>query len=193
MHDPAEIRRYLELRLLSCQKLPALHTHQIPAYQQALADLDRTGEVGDMFGVARAEALDRYHNLVRIHRTFGADVLLRNAFVNLNAAKASTSYAEMGEQMGATAEQTAAADASFGAAVSSVRSLLEALLEWKLKMDANGDGELHMVRHYANLIRQGDPDFTWQKLMGYGPYRSQIPFDDARLAEIGRWFEQAEV
>src|SRR5437867_2283858 len=70
--DPREdLRRYLASRLAECEARPELAAHSIAAYRRAIATVEAGGDVGDLFHLAKADSLDRYRNLERLHASLG--------------------------------------------------------------------------------------------------------------------------
>lgn len=194
--------RYLELRLAECQGRPELHQNQIAAYQyflemaRASSDGDdytrRIRETGNMFQLARAESMDRYQNLVRIHQTVQDDRKLRGDFLNLNAARDAQSHQDLNTRMTAAATEAQQWTQAGMQSVGQVRSVLCELVDWALECKPEvKPSKLAMLQHSWGLLKQADPDCTWEKLCSYPPYRQRIPFDDARLAQLGVWFKEA--
>lgn len=194
--------RYLELRLAECQTRPELNQNQIAAYQyfldmaRASTDGDdytrRIRETGNMFQLARAESLDRYHNLIRIHQMVQDDRKVNGDVLSYNAAREAQNHQDLNTRMteaATTAQQWTRAGMQ---SVGQVRSVLCELVDWALETKPEmKPSKLAMLQHSWGLLKQSDPECTWEKLISYPPYRQRIPFDDARLAQLGVWFKEA--
>jgi len=194
--------RYLELRLAECQARPELHQNQIAAYQyflemgRASSDGDdytrRIRETGNMFQLARAESMDRNHNLVRIHQTMQDDRKVNGDLVGYHAARDSQSHEDFNNRMTAAASTAQQWTQAGMQSVGQVRSLFCDLVDWALESKPEvKPSKLATLQHSWGMLRQADPECTWEKLCSFPPYRQRIPFDDARLAQLGVWFKEA--
>ena len=47
------------------------------------------------------------------------------------------------------------------------------------------------LQMHLKMMKENDPECSWEKLKTYAPYRQRIPFDDTRLEMLRDWFEEA--
>lgn len=197
-----ESLRYLELRRAEGQARPELHQHQIDAYTFFLemardaADGDdytqRIRESGDMFQLARAESMDRSQNLLRIHQTMQDDRKAHGDSLSLSAARDAQSHQDFHSRMTAVTTEAQAWTQAAQVSAGQLSSLFTALLDWALECKpASKASKLATLQHSWSMLRHYDPDCSWEKLTRYPPYRQRIPFDEARLAQLGVWFKEA--
>jgi hypothetical protein len=190
---------WLEANLAPCRARPELHAGQIAAYERYLAMARsssgaeeyaaRVKADGDMFELNRALALDRYAGSVRIHRAMGDDRLLRAAFAGLRAAREATGHGDLNERVTAAAEQSDPLVRAARVTTNRIRDLLIHLLDWAMQAEPSKKAHhLAEARRAWGDIAAHDPDCSFEKLRSYPPYRRRIPFSDAGLQRLGRWF-----
>ena len=194
-----ETIRYLEARLAECNTRPDLHCEQIRALENYLqmartlpADEYKSRiEQEKMFALAQAEIIDRNQNLLRVHKTVGAASKMVVDRMMVEAAKTSHNHAELNDKITAVTESGTKATSAAQQAEGNITAIFNALLD--LVLDAKPyrrDSNVEIIRSNWNRILQADPDCTWEKLCTYPPYRNRIPFDNARLERIGKWFKE---
>jgi hypothetical protein len=192
------IIRYLERWLSACEAWPALHRHQIAAYQRLLelargvrdaADYHRALQArGLALDAVRAEWLDRYHHAACLHRALGDETQRGAAAMRFHAGQEPDFLAAIT----ATEQQYAARIAAGRASQDALAPLLMSLLDWRLEADeALGARRLDEVRGLWGVIQAGDPGCTWQRICSHPPYRNRVPFDDTGLALVGDWLARA--
>jgi hypothetical protein len=194
----AHVIRYLENRLSACRALPALHTHQIAAYERLLelargaADAGayhRELEARDLtLAAVRAEWLDRYRNAACVYAALGDEAQRGAAAARFHAGGQRDFLAAIM----AVEQQSAASIAAARASQEALAPLLISLLDWRIAAeDELREQRLREVRGLWRQLRAGDPGCTWERICSHLPYRARIPFDDAGLALLGEWLARA--
>lgn len=196
-----EQRRYLTARRAECATRPDLNRAQVAEYDKYLALLassrdaedyaDRIARSGDMFSISQAEQLDRYENLAAVKRTFGDAVGAAAQSSCRDAAAAATSHLDLSNRMQAATPAANAEIAKAQRAVSQVGTLVLAIVQWKVRCTAKKAVAAAAVRDAWQALKALDPGVSWEKLRACPPYRSVIIFDDARLATLEKWFNEA--
>jgi hypothetical protein len=193
----AHIIRYLESRLSACRAWPALHRHQIAAYERLLdlargaldaADYYRELHARELTLIAvRAEWLDRYHGAACIYGALGDEAQRGAAAARFHAGQQRDFLAAI------TAEQRSAGRiAAARTSQDALAPLLMSLLDWRIEADAGQrEHRLGEVRGLWGVIRDADPGCTWERICSYPPYRNRIPFDDTGLVLLGDWLALA--
>ncbi len=192
---------YLELRLAECTARPELHHYQIEAYRhhlelaraigrtdRYLALLERTG---DLFELSRAEWLDRYYNLARLHHALGDDRRMMAAALNFGPVAGATSHADLAARIAAVHGQAKAIEQDVEFSLIALSRLVIALMEWVTEAPAGRAEKLAEVRARWTMLSQRDPGCSWRRISRHRPYRDRIPFTDGRLATIGSWLAMA--
>lgn len=194
--------RYLELRRAEGQARPELHQHHNAAYEffldmaQSSADGDdytrRIRESGNMYQLARAESMDRYQNFMRIHQAMQDDRKVHGDQLNLSAARDSQSHEDFNNRVTAATTEAQQWTQAAQFCASQLSSIFAALLDWALECKpASKASNLATLQQRWGMMCQYDPGCSWDKLTTFPPYRQRIPFDDARLAQLGVWFKEA--
>lgn len=194
----AHIIRYLESRLSACRAWPALHRHQIAAYERLLdlahavsdaASYYRELQARELTLVAvRAEWLDRYHGAACIHGALGDETQRGAAAARFHAGQQRDFLAAIT----AIEQQSAARIAAARTSQDLLAPLLMSLLDWRIEEDAGQrERRLGEVRGLWGVIQDADPGCTWERICSYPPYRNRIPFDDTGLTLLGDWLAQA--
>ena len=197
----SEQKRYLAARRAECATRPELNRAQVAEYDTYLALLassrdagdyaDRIARSGDMFSISQAEQLDRWENLAAVKRLFG-DLAGAAAQTSCrDAAAAASSHMDLYNRMQAATPAANAAVAKAQQAVQHVSTLVQAIVGWKVRCTAKKAVAAAAVRKAWQNLRAVDPGVTWEKVRAYPPYRSVIIFDDARLATLEKWFDEA--
>lgn len=194
-------RRYLAARLAACETRPDLNAHQIAEYRRYLHMLassadagdyaDRVARSGDMFSIAQAEQLDRYTNTIALKRRFGDEVSARGLAVCLEAARAATGHLDLVEKMQAATKDATEAMNAAHRALNLVATLIPAVVVAHTRSVKNRGAAADAVKKVWADLTEAGPGITWEKLTAYPPYRSIIIFDDARMAALKQWFEEA--
>ncbi len=194
-------KRYLEARLKECASAPELNRHQIVEYKKYLQMLASSGDAaeyadkiaisGDMFSIGQAEQLDRYTNLIEVKRRFGDEIGAKGLEACLDAAKSATSHADLYDKMQAATKEASEAAGRAHQALNRVENFIGVLIAAHVRCKKDrADANNAVKRAWADL-KAADPAITWEKLTSYRPYRSIIIFDDARMAQLKKYFEEA--
>ena len=190
--------RYLELRLDRCLARPELHRHQIPVLRELIA-LARSGvspaeynrRAGHLFGLVRAEWLDRYDNLADIHTALGNERGQRASAVARKAAVATT-FAEFAAAMQRATARVAAIELAAANAADALMPLVVNLLYWATEAaELRREPLAALIKGLWRTIQQNDPGCSWQRICSYPPYRNRLPFGDDALAMLGAWLDEA--
>lgn len=190
--------RYLELRLAQCMPRPELHRHQIPVLQELLA-LARSGispreynrRTQHLFGLTRAEWIDRCDNLQAVHAALGDERRVRAA-ERLRIVGEATNFTELSALMQRAMIESYGIELAAATAADSLTPLMIHLLHWATEGDAHRRAVLvETIKGLWRAIQQSDPGCSWERICSYPPYRNRLPFEAAGLALIGTWLSAA--
>jgi len=189
---------YLELRLAQCTPRPELHRHQIPVLRELIAlagsgisPAEYNRRAGSLFGLARAELLDRYDNVADIHAALDDERMLRVAQTSRSVADA-TNFAELSAQMTRTMADAAGLQLAATTAVDSLAPLVVSLLHWATEGEPRTQAALaETIKGLWRAIQHSDPGCSWQRICTAAPYRNRLPFGDDGLQLIGSWLHKA--
>ena len=199
--DLSDTIRYDELRLVECEARPALHRHQIAAYEAHLAiargardaiDLTRrlVGAGRTCEGVA-ATWCDRQRNLAAVLRAIGAPELAGG----FDAAAAQLAAVRDDEFLAVLIPASIELEARRTDAAMAGATLAElacAAIDWATAGDDAGRAEaVDVLAQLWHRAREHDPRFTWARVAAHAPYRHRLPFDDAGVARLGAWIAAA--
>lgn len=188
--------RYLQLRRAELAGRPALHRHGLAAHDRLLGACQQASSAAELaaaisaagpLSLLRAEWLDRYSALERLHRALGDPRKARAAALQVDAARAAGDRAEdLLERIravhGPAATLRQRADDSAGA----LRQLISELVWLIGEGDAGERAERRRrVAVLWQALREADPALTWSGLRGSAFYRLRLPFGDGALDWLG--------
>ncbi len=190
--------RYLELRLAQCEARPGLHQHQIPVLRELIAlassgvtPAEYNRRAHHLFGLTRAELLDRYDNQQRVFEALGDERMVRATKLSRTSADA-TNFAELGTFMARALGQASAVQLAATTAVDSLAPLVISLLHWATEGEPRKRAALaETIKGLWRAMQHNDPGCSWQRVCTYPPYRNRLPFRADGLALIGGWLNEA--
>lgn len=195
-----EQKLYLEARLRECETKPELNRNQIAEYRNYLDMLassknaaeyaDAIASSGDMFSLSQAEQLDRYENSQKIKKIFGDEKGASAEQIRIDAVKQSTGHADLYTQISGVSDSVNERISVSRQAVEQVMNLIGALVYYGTACASRKSERKTGVLGVWNNLASMDPDITFDKIISYPPYRSVIPFDDARIRRIESWLKE---
>ncbi|HTM22509.1 MAG TPA: hypothetical protein VL172_18435, partial [Kofleriaceae bacterium] len=199
--DPALAQhiQYLEVRIADCDARPGLHRHQAAALRYLAAAARAAGEptaynatTGDLFELARAEQLDRWHNAAAVQVTLGDHRKAAAAFRLYQAGRAARSHADFYVAIGAAHAEATALDAVADTARACIVPIVIGLIDWQTRgVPELRAAALDQVHVFWNRLREHDPAAGWARLLQYRPYRLRLPFDATGLGLVRAWLTEA--
>ena len=190
MDAVADLTRYLEARLAECLARPDLCAHASAAYRAVLADVRAGKDAGDLFALARADSLDRYANLARSHERLGDERKARANQICFDAAERATGHADLVLRLTKANDAAMPLELAANRAGGLVSQLLDAVPLFLTGTPSEKQAAKLRMKTAWQELRTIEPGFTPARIRAYPPYRSRVPFDDARLAQIERAIEQ---
>lgn len=195
-----EQKLYLNARLKECETRPDLNANQIAEYRKYLEMLasskdaaeyaDTIASTGDMFSLSQAEQLDRYENFIKIKRLFGDEKGVSAERIRIEAVKKAAGHADLYTGISGVSEKVNDIIDMSHQAVGQVMNLFIALVYYKRACASRKSDRKTEAQAIWNNLRSIDPDITLDKIISYPPYRSVVPFDDARIRKIGTLLEE---
>jgi len=201
MSDIGMQKRYFQSKLRKYEKRPELHRALIDDcrhYLQMLEECDspvdfkrRVEEEGNMFSSARAEVTARYANRISVFRALGQKRKLSEDRQRLEVIAAAEGHADLAQKLEAF-EGESSLTLQENSAMNHLDSIISALFQLCTDMPGSNDEErsLAKFREYWRLMQEADPEVSWEKIVGYPPYRDRIVFTDEQLKVIGKKFQE---
>ncbi|MFC1669626.1 hypothetical protein ACFL20_04485 [Spirochaetota bacterium] len=196
-------KSYFQIQIDRCEKKPDLHKNKIEDckhYLKALEDAGSNAEfkkyvqsTGNMISTAKAEAKDRYENYARIFEKLGQLKKVEAEKLRLQEIDGSNTHQELTEKLEAIEEKSSALHFEENKAISAVCSILRACFNLATDPKGSKAEELSItnLREYKKIMKEGDPEMSWEKITSYKPYRDRIVFTEEQLAVIKANFEEA--
>lgn len=193
-----ESRRYFAARLADAESAAHLHTEQIKVYNEYLKIIaesrtpeeygQKLGPLASMFGVARAEQMDKYMNLMRLYHKVGNPDKLEAAKLRYDTAQKAQNHGDLVNLMSSAQTQAAALETrgneKLGLASTLVQCVVVAMTEPGGEFTSGRKSSV--LQTYTKLL-QLDPTFRWASL-SESPYSYVVFFDAPRLQRLGEVF-----
>jgi len=202
MVDTFEIqKRYFTSQLEQLRTEPALNRARIEDCEYYLQMLEEAGspaefkkkiqQTGNMVSTAKAEVHDRYDNRAFIYDSLGQVRKAEEDRQRLGIIESAENHSELSMKLEDFEKSTELAY-NENKAINSVNSIINALFH--LNTDGTGskdeDRSLIKFQTYWKLIKEADPDVSWEKIMTYRPYRDRIIFTDEQMATLEKKFRE---
>lgn len=197
-----ESKLYFGARLADCQHAPHLHIEQIKVYNEYLRILNsssspadykqKLGPLASMFAVARAEQVDKYFNLVRLHQKLGNPDKLKAAKDRYDTAVKSQNHGDLVNLMSAAQTEAAAVEASGNQKLNHAVTLIQCIIAYMTEAEGpDKDGSVGAILSTYTELLQLDPTFKWESYKET-PYSYITFFDAERMAQLGEVFAKVK-
>jgi hypothetical protein len=199
--DPAlaEHIQYLEVRIADCDARPALHRHQGPALRYLVAAARAAADApaynaatGDLYELARAEQLDRWHNAAAVQVALGEHRKAAAAMRLYDAGRAARSHADFHVRVATAHAEATALDTVADTARGTIVPIVVGLIDWQTRgVPELRAAALDQVRVFWDRLREHDAQAGWARLLQHRPYRLRLPFDAIGRELLRGWLADA--
>jgi hypothetical protein len=192
-HETHNAELYLKARLAETDRRPDLHANTASVYKSYLKIIrerpqEYAREAGDMFPVLRAEQLDRNENFRSLYNRLKHTERVEAYEARKRAIGESTGYgdlyANMEEARRKTEPQLAIEDRR--------RELLQEfaglIIAWRVAIPGKKSGFAGSILKKWEELKKLDPQFSWERLRSWPPYRRCLYYNEEQFSFLERWF-----
>lgn len=188
---------YLEARLRECRGRPDLHKRTLAEYQRLIecnrnsaSGADYIDQVGDMFELSRAEQLDRRANLGALYERLEYPEALEAQRERYQAIRAAKGHVDLHEQIQAVNQRTQKRAGLHFEILNQLATFMAVLAGCLAEPEAERRGRAGVAMEEWLKLKELDPGLDWNKIKGHRMLRASLIWDDERLGELERFFEQ---
>ena len=194
-------KRYFEVQIEQMEATPLLNQAKIEDCRHYIKLLEESGsadnfmkavkQTGNMISTAKADSIDRYENSSFVYEKLGELKKLEENEKRLEIIRSSTTHTELSSRLEEfeTATKLAFNENKAFTALASVMSAV-----FQLGSDGHGTGSekrsLANFKQYWKLLKEADPDFSWEKISTYPPYRDRIIYTDRQMEILEKIFRR---
>ncbi len=192
-------KRYFTSQLKQLRSKPELNRARIEDCEFFLKMLEEAGspaaflkriqQSGNMVSTAKAESTDRYGNRAFIYSELGQKNNAEEDARRLKKIESAETHADLSRIL-ENFEQSTKLAFNENKAINCVNSIISAIFHLQTDGTGSNDEERSLTKFqsYWKLMKEADPDVSWEKLMTYQPYRDRIIFTDEQMAVLRRKF-----
>jgi hypothetical protein len=202
MNNPFEMqKRYFTSQLKQLNTKPELNMARIKDCEYYLEMMEEAGspaefnkrirQTGNMVSTAKAESFDRYDNRAFIYEELGQNKKTEEDRLRLEIIESAETHSEFSQKL-EDFEQNTELSFNENKAISAVNSIISALFHLNTDGAGSNDKERSLINFqtYWKLMKEADPDVSWEKIMTYKPYRDRIIFTDEQMAALEKKFRE---
>ena len=202
MGDSFEMqKRYFTSQLKQFGTEPALNRARMKDCEYYIEMLEESGspaefkkriqQTGNMISAAKAESFDRYDNRAFIYEKLGQERKAEEDRLRLEIIESSENHTELSQKL-EDFEQNTELSFNENKAINSLGSIINAIFHLHTDAEGSGDEERSLVKFnaYWKLMKEADPNVSWEKIISYKPYRDRIIFTDEQLAVLEKIFRE---
>ena len=194
-------KRYFEIQIEKMEAAPHLNKAKIEDCRHYIKLLEESGsannfmkavkKTGNMVSTTKAESTDRYENSSLVYERLGQLKKLEENNRRLEIIRSSTTHVELSSRLEEfeTATKLAFNENKAFTALASVMSAV-----FQLGSDGRGtDSErrsLANFKQYWQILKEADPDVSWEKISTYPPYRDRIIYTDGQMEILEKIFRR---
>lgn len=204
MPDPYEMqKRYFTAQLEKFNEKPELHSDMIKDCEYYLEMLEETGstrafkrkisQTGNMLSSAKANALTRYRNRLGVYLALGQEHKAEEERQRIAVVEKANSHGELSSLL-----EEFESRADIGNKESKALNFLSTVVTAVFQLCTDGSGSkdesrnLIVFREYWKMMKEADPEVSWEKMMVYKPYRDRLFFTDRQMGFLERKFREVE-
>ncbi len=192
-------KRYFTSQLKQFRTKPELNRARIKDCEYYLEMMEKAGspaefkrrvqQTGNMVSASKAEGFDRYDNRAFIYEKLEQERKAEEDRLRLEIIESAATHNELSQKL-EEFEQNAKLSFNENKAINSVNSIISALFHLNTDGTGSNDEERSLVKFhtYWKLMKEADPDISWEKIMTYRPYRDRIIFTDEQMAVLEKIF-----
>jgi hypothetical protein len=194
-------RRYYTAQLEKYRTKPELNRAKIKDCEYYLGMLEESGsseefmkrvrETGNMVSSAKAESTDRYRNRLLVFEKLGEQKKAEEDRLRLALIESAENHVELSEKLEKFETETRL---SFNEnkAITALGTVMSAVFQLATDGAGSADGKRSRANAEAGwkMMREADPEASWEKIISYPPYRDRIIFTDAQLPVLGKIFRE---
>jgi hypothetical protein len=192
-------KRYFTSQLKQFRTKPELNRARIKDCEYYLEMMEEAGspaefkkriqQTGNMVSAAKAEGCDRYDNRAFIYEELGQEKKVEEDRLRLGIIESAKTHSELCQKLEDFERNT---ELSFNEnkAINAVNSIISALFHLNTDGAGSRDEERSLIQFqtYWKLIKEADPDVSWEKIMTYKPYRDRVIFTEEQMAVLEKKF-----
>lgn len=194
-------KRYFTSQLKQFRIKPELNRARIKDCEYYLEMLEEAGspgefkkriqQTGNMVSTAKAESSDRYENRAFIYDRLEQEGKAEEDRLRLEIIESAETHTELSQKL-EDFEQNTELSFNENKAINSLGSVINALFHLNTDAKGSGDEERSLVKFHAywKLMKEADPQVSWEKIVSYKPYRDRIIFTDEQLAVLEKVFRE---
>lgn len=204
MSDPHEMqKRYFTAQLEKFIEKPELHNDMIKDCEYYLEMLDETGspgafkrkiqQTGNMLSSGKANALTRYRNRLLVYLALGQEQKAEEERQRIALVERAKSHGEMSsllEEFESKTDLSTKENKALNFFSTAVTALFQLCTDGRGSKDESRN--LIVFREYWRMLKEADPEASWEKMMIYKPYRDRLPFTRSQMGFLERKFREVE-
>ncbi len=204
MPDSHEMqKRYFTAQLEKFKEKPELYSDMIKDCEYYLKMLEETGspaafkrkvnQTGNMVSAAKANALCRYRNRLHVYMALGQEHKADEERQRIAVVKMAESHGELSSLIEEFEGKT-----DIGSKENKALNFLSSVMAALFQLCSDGRGsrdesrDLAVFKKYWRMMKEVDPEISWERIMTYKPYRDRLPFTDRQMSFIERKFREVE-
>ncbi len=194
-------KRYFTSQLKQFGTKPELNRARIKDCEYYLEMLEEAGspdefkkriqQTGNMVSTAKAESFDRYGNRAFIYEQLEQEKKVEEDRRRLEIIESAETHIELSENLEKFEQQT---DLGYNEnkAINSLGSVINAIFHLHTDAKGSNDEERSLVKFHAywKLMKEADPNVSWEKIVSYKPYRDRLIFTDEQLTVLEKVFRE---
>lgn len=195
-------KRFFAVQLERARKRPGVQREKIKDCEMYIGVLDGCStplefkqyvqQNANMLSMGKAEAKDRYNNFAFIYEKLGQEKKVRANRERIGIIDRASTHAGLAEAL-ETFETENTLTMEENKAIMGASGVWKAV--FRLATEPKGypgyDLEMNNFHTYRKMALEGDPDFGWEKMVNYPPYRDRVPFTDKQIAMLKPAYEEA--
>ncbi|MEN8208382.1 MAG: hypothetical protein ABFR50_03935 [Candidatus Fermentibacteria bacterium] len=202
MSDSFEMqKRYFASGLKQFRIKPELNRARIKDCEYYLEMLEDAGspaefkkriqQTGNMVSTAKAESCDRYDNRAFIYTQLQQERKAEEDRLRLEIIESAKNHTELSQKL-EDFEQNSELSYNENKAINALGSIINAVFHLNTDAKGSGDEERSLLKFHAywKLMKEADPQVSWEKIISYKPYRDRIIFTDEQLTVLERVFRE---
>ncbi len=194
-------KRYFTSQLKQFGTEPALNRARIKDCEYYLDMLEEAGspdefktriqQTGNMVSTAKAESSDRYNNRAFIYEELEQEKKAEEDRLRLEIIESAENHTELSQKL-EDFEQNTKLSFNENKAITSLGSVINSIFHLHTDAKGSGDEERSLVKFHAywKLMKEADPNVSWERIVSYKPYRDRLIFTDEQLTVLEKVFRE---